>query len=230
MKKFLLYVLVLASTASGCSLENELQTTNAVVINAVDGDTIDVELENGKTERVRLLLIDTPETKHPQLGVQPFGPEASEFTKETLEGKEVEMEFDVSERDRYGRVLAYIWLEGQMFNQDLLERGLARVAIYPPDIKYVDEFEQTQETARKNRIGIWSLENYVSEKGYTRHNITDSPKSTDAPDGCEIKGNINSKGEKIYHNTLSRNYKQTIPEIWFCSESDAKKAGFRAPK
>ncbi|TDL34938.1 nuclease [Jeotgalibacillus sp. S-D1] len=230
MKKLLLCVVLLSQAASGCNLENDSERINAVVINAVDGDTVDVELENGKTERVRLLLIDTPETKHPQLGVQPFGPEASQFTKETLEGKEVELEFDVSERDRYGRVLAYIWLEEQLFNEDLLQRGLARLSIYPPDIKYVDEFEETQDAAQMNEIGIWSIENYVTDKGYSHQNTMDKSNSTVQPEGCEIKGNINSKGEKIYHEASSRNYKQTIPEEWFCSVSDAKKAGYRAPK
>ncbi|TVX94640.1 thermonuclease family protein [Paenibacillus agilis] len=138
----------------------------AKVTKVSDGDTIKVDL-NGKIEDVRLLLVDTPETQHPGKPVQPFGPEASEFSKKTLDGKEIELELDVSEREKYGRLLAYVWIGDKMFNEMLLEEGLARVAyVYPPNIKYVDHFREVQDKARKAEIGIWSIENYATDAGF----------------------------------------------------------------
>ncbi|OAH57791.1 MULTISPECIES: thermonuclease family protein [Bacillaceae] len=138
----------------------------ATVIRVVDGDTIKVTMD-GKEETVRLILVDTPETKHPQKGVQPFGPEASAFTTEQLAGKEVKIEPGIEERDRYGRLLAYVYVAGdKMFNKMLLEKGLARVAVYPPNTQYLDEFEKIQADAKSKAIGIWSVENYVTDDGY----------------------------------------------------------------
>lgn len=137
------------------------------IVSVTDGDTMKINL-NGKTETVRLLLVDTPEVKHPSKPVQPFGPEASAFAKKMLkEGKEVQIEIDVSERDKYGRLLAYLWVDGKMFNEMLLEKGLARVAyVYPPNIKYVDQFRAIQKKAQTAGVGIWSIENYAQEDGF----------------------------------------------------------------
>ncbi|NDI33587.1 thermonuclease family protein [Chengkuizengella sediminis] len=144
------------------NIEFQQQLINGTITDIVDGDTIKVQFE-GKEETIRLLLVDTPETVHPNKPIQPFGPEASKFAKDTLTlGKKVQIEIDVSERDKYGRLLAYLWVEGKLFNEMLLEKGLARVAyIYPPNVKYVDQFQETQEKARQEGIGIWSLEDYV---------------------------------------------------------------------
>ncbi|CAM4053154.1 thermonuclease family protein [Lederbergia lenta] len=131
----------------------------------VDGDTIKVTMD-GKEETVRLILVDTPETKHPQMGIQPFGPEASDFTTKTLDGQEVTLEVGIEERDRYGRLLAYVWIGDKLFNNMLLEKGLARVAVFPPNTKYLDQFNSTQDKAKEKAIGIWSIENYVTDKGY----------------------------------------------------------------
>lgn len=124
---------------------------------------------NNKEESVRLLLIDTPETVHPDKPVQPFGKEASNYAKSLMpEGSNVQLELDISERDKYGRLLAYVWANGKMVNKLLLEKGLARVAyIYAPNTRYVDEFYEIQKKAQQKGIGIWSLENYVTEDGFS---------------------------------------------------------------
>ncbi|WP_040948486.1 thermonuclease family protein [Gorillibacterium massiliense] len=138
----------------------------ATITRVVDGDTMQVDL-SGKKETIRLLLVDTPETVHPDKPVEPFGPEASAFAKETLTGKKAILELDVSERDKYGRLLCYLWVDGVMFNEALLEKGLARVAyIYPPNVKYVDQFRVIQDKARQAEIGIWSIENYATDRGF----------------------------------------------------------------
>ncbi|PIP56736.1 hypothetical protein COX05_01475 [candidate division WWE3 bacterium CG22_combo_CG10-13_8_21_14_all_39_12] len=117
----------------------------------VDGDTI--ELSNG--EIVRYIGIDTPETKHPQKGVECFGPEASQKNEELVMGHDVELEFDVSETDRYGRTLAYVWNDGEMVNEQLIRQGFARVATFSPDVKYQDRFFKAEQFAREHQLGLW---------------------------------------------------------------------------
>ena len=110
------------------------------VIRVVDGDTIVVNY-NGVEEYVRLIGVDTPESVHPDsFKNTEAGILASDYTKEKLEGKEVELEFDVQQRDMYGRLLAYVYVGGVMFNKILLEDGVANLATYPPNVKYVDDF------------------------------------------------------------------------------------------
>lgn len=208
----------------------------------IDGDTIRIKY-NGSSEKVRFLLVDTPETNHETLGEQPYGPEAKEFVKQLLAGQDtVYLEFDVSYRDKYKRLLAYIYTkEGISVQEQLLKNGLARVAyIYDPNTKHVDWFKDIQETAQKSAIGIWSVEDYVTNRGYDKDayyaatkednetSSTDNGESNTANDtnNCVIKGNINSKGNKIYHMPGQRDYENTVAEEMFCTKEEAEEAGF----
>lgn len=111
----------------------------------VDGDTIVVIL-NGKKEKVRMIGIDTPESVHPDKSRNtPMGKIASKYTRDNLEGKYVRLETDVQERDKYGRILAYVYLDDKMFNKTLLEEGLAKTMTIPPNVKYVDDFKRIEE-------------------------------------------------------------------------------------
>ena len=141
-----------------------------------------------------MVLVDTPETVHPGKPKQPFGSEASAFAKETLEGKKVRLESDVSGRDRYGRILAYVYINDRMFNEMLLEKGLARVAVYPPDVKYVDRFRELQQKARKAKLGIWSIEDYASDNGYD-----DSKAPKTEADGTPSEEPKRSPKEEVYY-------------------------------
>lgn len=120
----------------------------------VDGDTI--ELDGG--EKVRLIGIDTPETVKPGTPVQPYGPEASALTKQMLpEGQSIDLEMDVQERDRYGRLLGYVYLpNGTMVNAAIMDAGLAQVLTIPPDVKYAGLFLALQQDARTESRGLWS--------------------------------------------------------------------------
>lgn len=139
---------------------------DAQVTRVVDGDTVKIKL-NGQEETVRLLLVDTPETKHPSKPVQPFGPEASSFAKQELAGKKIEVEYDGPKRDKYGRLLAYIWVDGKMFNQMLLEEGLARLAyVYDPPYTHYQEYMKAQNRAKNKEKGIWSRDGYVRDDGF----------------------------------------------------------------
>jgi len=129
-----------------CVLTNPNPGTEAAgryvttVLRVVDGDTIVVNY-NGVEEKVRLIGVDTPESVHPDSDRNTeAGVLASDYTKEKLEGRQVELEFDVQQRDVYGRLLAYVYVDGVMFNKTLLEDGVANLATYPPNVKYVEEF------------------------------------------------------------------------------------------
>ena len=136
--------------------EEEPSKLTGTVVSVTDGDTIKVKLSNGKTETVRLILVDTPETKHPSKPVQPCGPEAYEFTKRMVSGKKVTLELDVQERDKYGRLLAYVYVGGKSVQESLLAEGLAKVAVYPPNVKYVDKYRAIEQKAKAAKKGIWA--------------------------------------------------------------------------
>ncbi|PLR69445.1 thermonuclease family protein [Bacillus sp. UMB0893] len=207
----------------------------AKVVKVIDGDTVKVMVQ-GKEETLRLLLVDTPETVHPSKPVQPFGPEASAFAKSTLSNKDVELELDVGERDKYGRLLVYLHVDGKMFNKLLIETGLARVGyVYAPNTKHVDEFYELQKTAQQKELGIWSIENYATEdEGFNESAEAGTEQEHDQPaaavETCSIKGNISSSGDKIYHLPEGQYYKVTKEEEMFCSEEEAVNAGYRASK
>ncbi|MBR6034237.1 MAG: thermonuclease family protein [Clostridia bacterium] len=146
------------------SKTNETATTGKIsktyfeVLKVVDGDTIQIDY-NGTKERVRLIGVDTPESVHPDENKNTEnGKKASEYTKNLLTGKKVQLELDVQERDKYGRILAYVYLDGKMVNKKLLEDGYAQVATYPPNIKYVKEFLKIQEKAKEQNKGLWGEE------------------------------------------------------------------------
>jgi micrococcal nuclease len=127
-----------------------------VVSEVIDGDTI--RLSTGET--VRYIGIDTPETRHPQKGKECFGSEASRFNEDLVLGKTVQLEKDVSETDRYGRLLRYVWLDGILVNQTLVAAGYAQASAYPPDIKYQGLFDVAEAEARENNRGLWGVCNY----------------------------------------------------------------------
>lgn len=228
------------SGSTAASSQDALKGTRFTtkVTRVTDGDTFHITV-NGKDETVRLLLIDTPETHKPNTPVQPFGPEAEAFTRKMIEGKTVEIERDAGgdARDKYGRLLYYVYVDGKSVQEELLRQGLARVAyIYPPNIKYVDQYKTIQSEAQKKGIGIWSIENYAKDDGYhpevtgkissTSQQSPQQPKS----DKLMIKGNINNSGEKIYHVPGSAFYDKTVAEEWFNTEEEAKVAGYRPAK
>ena len=126
------------------------------VIRVVDGDTIVVDIA-GEQNKVRLIGVDTPESVHPNPSRNvPYGKISSEFTRNAMEGKLVYLEYDVEPTDQYGRILAYVWLDGVMFNKTLLTEGHAVLATYPPNVRYVDEFTQLQTKARADGKGLWA--------------------------------------------------------------------------
>ena len=132
--------------------DTEKQKLLFKVITVIDGDTI--KLENG--EVVRYIGMDTPETVHPSEPVQCFGKEASDRNKELVEGKLVKLEKDITDKDKHGRLLRYVWV-GELFVNDYLTRkGYAYAYTYPPNVKYSEQFVQAQQEARENNRGLWA--------------------------------------------------------------------------
>ena len=129
------------------------------VTRVVDGDTIKVG-----NERIRLIGIDTPESKHSDESKNvPMGETAYVYLRDLIEGKEVELFLDVQERDKYGRILAYVYLADEtktFINEQLVLNGYARVMTVPPNVMYEDVFVKGQEYAKENGLGIW--EDYES--------------------------------------------------------------------
>ncbi|MCB7159964.1 endonuclease YokF [Bacillus subtilis] len=134
---------------------------------AVDGDTIKVSY-NGNVDTVRYLLIDTPETKKPNSCVQPYGEDASKRNKELVNSGKLQLEFDKGDRrDKYGRLLAYVYVDGKSVQETLLKEGLARVAyVYEPNTKYIDQFKKDEQEAKSEKLSIWSKNGYVTDRGF----------------------------------------------------------------
>jgi len=132
----------------------------ATVIEVVDGDTIRVSID-GRNYTVRLIGVDTPETRDPRQPVMCYGHEATAFTSEMIKraNNRVLLEKDVSETDQYGRILRYVWLEHpdgrRMLNYELVAQGYAQVVTYPPDVRHADWFLQAQREAREQGRGLW---------------------------------------------------------------------------
>lgn len=143
------------------SLDSELPRPSqlaepARIVRVVDGDTVDATLERTKgTVRVRLIGVDTPEKVDPRKPVQCFAEEASRFT-EQLEGALVLLDYDVERYDRYGRTLAYVFLQdGRLFNLVLVREGYAQPYTVPPNVRYQELFVQAAARAREEGRGLW---------------------------------------------------------------------------
>lgn len=148
------------ATSSEPEEEDPAQSSFAAttVVRIVDGDTVDIRPAVEGETRVRLIGVDTPETRDPDCGKQPYSDRATEFTRSRLQGQTVELEFDVEGTDPYGRLQAYVYPdEEEMFNETLLRGGYAQVATFPPNVKYVDRFLAAQDEARATGAGLWSL-------------------------------------------------------------------------
>jgi micrococcal nuclease len=125
------------------------------VLETLDGDTIVVAFPDGHTDTVRILGIDTPETHHPRKPVQCFGPEAAAYTAARLTGRVVELETDVERRDVYGRLLAYVSVDGRSYEEELLRKGYARLLVIEPNHAHARAFLADELEARHRHRGLW---------------------------------------------------------------------------
>ena len=150
----LLLTLILVACSGGTVAPSSTGRTPAPVVEVVDGDTIRVDLA-GRETAVRLIGIDTPERDGPYTSRECYGEEASTFTHDSLTGRTVELELDVERTDRFGRTLAYVWLDGALFNERLVRSGYAVATTFPPNVRYVERFTAAQRRARAEQRGLW---------------------------------------------------------------------------
>lgn len=130
------------------------RSTTASVVRAVDGDTIEVELD-GQREDVRYIGIDTPETVKPDTPVQCFGPRAHRFNSRLVTHRRVRLVFGEERRDVYGRLLAYVYLGRRFVNAELARHGLARTLTIPPNDRFARRFKRLQTAAARTGEGLW---------------------------------------------------------------------------
>jgi len=175
------------------------QVTEATVVRVIDGDTIEVDID-GRLYKVRYIGIDTPEVG------RPGADEATAFNAQLVSGKTVYLEKDVSETDRYGRLLRYVWVEEAMINAVLVANGYAQVTTYPPDVKYQQDFLELQKQAEANGLGLWAVSQPQTGEGI-------------------YVGSVNSNK---YHYPSCRYAQQILPEnkIWFSSAEEALDMGY----
>lgn len=169
VKTLIALFLISCITLAGCSNikrlgkevgfpdEDKTKPVTFRVIRVVDGDTIVLNY-GSKQEKLRLIGINTPEIRHPTKGQERFGREASAYSKKLLGNRDVKVNFDVQKKDRYGRLLGYVYLEdGTFVNAHLVEQGYAQVMTISPNVKYADYFRQLQRKARSEKKGLWGV-------------------------------------------------------------------------
>lgn len=144
----LILALVFIIFAIGCP------PNNPVVTRVIDGDTVEVSM-GGSLYRVRYIGMDTPELDDERPRFRSLAQEAAELNRQLVEGEALRLEQDVSNTDRYGRLLRYVYVDGIFVNAELVRQGLAWAKAYPPDVKYQDILEEAEAEAREEEIGVW---------------------------------------------------------------------------
>lgn len=155
MKKIFVTLLIFLVLIPNAYARN--QKVSVVFSKCIDGDTAKFIL-NKKEITVRFLAIDTPETKHPKKGVEPFGKEASNYTcKRLKEAKTIELEYDGKDKiDKYDRHLAWIFVDHSLLQKELIQKGYAEVAYLYDDYNYTEQLKKEETKAKLNGLGKWN--------------------------------------------------------------------------
>lgn len=166
---FIIFSIVLSLPSPTVASPNSRDRETDTVIQIVDGDTLTIQ-RNGRAEKIRLIGIDAPESsvnnktkKDASRGngdidtITKMGKEATRFVKKIVKpGDPVKIEFDKQTRDKYGRLLGYVYLSnGKMLNEEIVKAGYANLLTYPPNVKYQDRFLKAYREARENSRGLW---------------------------------------------------------------------------
>lgn len=203
------------------------------VIRVVDGDTIVIDYQ-GKYEKVRLLCVNTPESVHPDKKQNvPMGKVASDYTKNRLKGKYVDLEFEGPIRGRYGRLLAYVFVDGINFNLELVKEGLSPYYTkYGLSQKHDKEFREAERYARKHKLNIWGdpglTQKYLrlkSKWGQYRSSVSSSSATIQKKEWKYVA----TKNSKVFHRPDCKWAKRISPKnlIGFKSREEAIKSGRR---
>ena len=220
---------------SSSSKEVPKGSVKATVERVVDGDTMKLKLDKTKeVVTLRLLLVDTPESVKKGVDPQPYSIEASNFAKNTLKaGDTVYIEYDEGDKtDKYDRHLGYLWYYSndnsnwQMFNETLISQGYARVGYIYSQKRHLDEFYKAQDYAKSNKLNIWSVDGYVTDKGFDvdAYNSNKNTSSSNSNSSSNIVyANGGSSSSNKYHSTKdAHNMKGAVK----MTEKEAKSKGY----
>ena len=223
------------SSYQSASKEVPKGSVKATVERVVDGDTMKLKLDKTKeVVTLRLLLVDTPESVKKGVDPQPYSIEASNFAKNTLKaGDTVYIEYDEGDKtDKYDRHLGYLWYYSndnsnwQMFNETLISEGYARVGYIYSQKRHLDEFYKAQDYAKSNKLNIWSVDGYVTDRGYDvdayNSNKNTSSNSSSSSNNI-VYANGGSSSSNKYHSTKdAHNMKGAVK----MTEKEAKSKGY----
>ena len=220
---------------SSSSKEVPKGSVKATVERVVDGDTMKLKLDKTKeVVTLRLLLVDTPESVKKGVDPQPYSIEASNFAKNTLKaGDTVYIEYDEGDKtDKYDRHLGYLWYYSndnsnwQMFNETLISQGYARVGYIYSQKRHLDEYYKAQDYAKSNKLNIWSVDGYVTDRGYDvdAYNSNKNTSSNSSSSSSNIVyANGGSSSSNKYHSTKdAHNMKGAVK----MTEKEAKSKGY----
>ena len=220
---------------SSSSKEVPKGSVKATVERVVDGDTMKLKLDKTKeVVTLRLLLVDTPESVKKGVDPQPYSIEASNFAKNTLKaGDTVYIEYDEGDKtEKYDRHLGYLWYYSndnsnwQMFNETLISQGYARVGYIYSQKRHLDEFYKAQDYAKSNKLNIWSVDGYVTDRGYDvdAYNSNKNTSSNSSSSSSNIVyANGGSSSSNKYHSTKdAHNMKGAVK----MTEKEAKSKGY----
>ena len=223
------------SSYQSSSKEVPKGSVKATVERVVDGDTMKLKLDKTKeVVTLRLLLVDTPESVKKGVDPQPYSIEASNFAKNTLKaGDTVYIEYDEGDKtDKYDRHLGYLWYYSndnsnwQMFNETLISQGYARVGYIYSQKRHLDEFYKAQDYAKSNKLNIWSVDGYVTDRGYDvdAYNSNKNTSSNSSSSSSNIVyANGGSSSSNKYHSTKdAHNMKGAVK----MTEKEAKSKGY----
>lgn len=211
----------------------------ATVVEVTDGDTIVVRVDGG-TERVRLIGIDTPElhdseklerdvarSGQSRAAIQAQGRAARDFLVGRVAGRTVALEADVEPRDRYGRTLAYVWLDDVLVNALILEHGWGRLLTVPPNVRRVTQLRTAEQTARAAQAGLWADPAVPSTTGPTRG--VPPLAGGRCPETHPMKGNVTTRdGTRcIVHRRGDEHYAETRAERCYATVAEAEADGCR---
>lgn len=151
----LLGLWLLTVLVCGASAAQGQPALTARVIHVIDGDTIRVRIGH-RHETVRYIGVNAPEIDHPDRAAQPFGREAAAANRRLVKGEIVRLELDVERRDRYGRLLAYVYVGDVMVNAELVARGYAQAMTIPPNVRHQRLLVKLEREARRRQLGLWA--------------------------------------------------------------------------
>nr|WP_133424338.1 thermonuclease family protein [Macrococcus goetzii] len=166
--------------------QTDMPKINATFDRAIDGDTVSIKVNNRK-KTVRLLLVDTPESKKPNTPVQPYAIEAARFTESLVKTCDLKIQYDTKgKRDRYGRDLVYLYCGNTMINELLVQQGYARVGYVYQQKDYLDRLLQAEKKAKQQGLKIWSIKGFVNTDG-EGFNSTAEERKAETDIGLQIR-------------------------------------------